>query len=89
MGRLPKKDSQESSSSEEDLKEGLASLSDGDGKAKRKKPWIHRLNPLRMSEVPPVPEFDAGLVPERSASWFSKLTWGWMTSLMMVYIELA
>jgi hypothetical protein len=91
MGRAPRKDTPElpSPSSEEDLKQDLASISDEAEKAKPKRPWIHRFDPLRMREIPPIPEFDAGLVPERSASWFSRLIWGWMTSLMMVYIKLA
>ena len=46
---------------------------------------MHRLNPLKLKEIPPVPECDAGLVPELQANWFSKLTWGWMGPLMMVH----
>ena len=49
-----------------------------------KKSWARRLNPLISKTVPPIPEFDAGLVPEVNANWFSKLTWGWISPLMMV-----
>jgi hypothetical protein len=52
------------------------------------KSWIHRLNPVSSGQVPPVPAEDAGLVPEMQANFFSKLTWGWMSSLMMVCIPL-
>jgi len=44
----------------------------------------HRLNPFHTSTIPPVPATDAGLVPEVGANFLSKLTWGWMGSLMMV-----
>jgi hypothetical protein len=56
----------------------------GGGEPQGKKSWIHRLNPFYSGEVPPVPAEDAGLVPEMQANFLSKLTWGWMGSLMMV-----
>jgi hypothetical protein len=44
-----------------------------------------RLNPFYMTHVPPVPSSDAGLVPEMKSNWFSRLTWGWMGSIMLVH----
>ncbi len=49
-----------------------------------KKSWFRRLNPFHKGPPPPIPKDDAGLVPEMTASWFSKLTWGWISPLMMV-----
>src|SRR5438046_972707 len=72
-------------SKESESKEDFESItSDGKGRPS-KKPWIWRLNPFRADEMPPVPESDAGLVPEMTACWFSKLTWAWMSPLMMVF----
>src|SRR5436309_5062332 len=50
-----------------------------------KKSWARRLNPFLSDKLPPIPESDAGLVPEIHANWFSKLTWAWISPLMMVY----
>ena len=55
-----------------------------DEQANPKRSIWRKLNPFYMTHVPPVPATDAGLVPEMGASWLSKLTWGWMGSLMMV-----
>lgn len=52
---------------------------------KQKRTWFRKLNPFYSGEVLPVPAVDAGLVPELQANFLSKLTWGWMGSLMMVY----
>ena len=49
--------------------------------------WIKRLNLFQKGEIPPVPEHDAGLVPEMQAGWFSRFTWGWMTPLMIVFLS--
>lgn len=51
---------------------------------KPKRTWFQKVNPFYSGEVPPVPAVDAGLVPEMQANFLSKLTWGWMGSLMMV-----
>jgi hypothetical protein len=48
------------------------------------KSWLQKLNPFLVSEVPPVPADDAGLVPDMQANLWNKLTWGWMGPLMMV-----
>lgn len=53
-----------------------------------KKSWFRRLNPFHKGPPPPIPKHDAGLVPEMTASWFSKLTWGWISPLMMVRFPL-
>jgi hypothetical protein len=74
-----------STSMEEKSKEDFISITEDNGEQKRKRSWIHRLNPLKRDEIPPIPECDAGLVPELQANWFSKLTWGWMAPLMMVH----
>lgn len=57
---------------------------DKDGKEGKKTSWWKRLNPFHRGAVPPIPRDDAGLVPEMTANWFSKLTWGWISPLMMV-----
>jgi hypothetical protein len=44
----------------------------------------HRLNPFYVDDPPPVPDGDAGLVPECTANWFEKLTFGWLAPLMFV-----
>jgi hypothetical protein len=44
----------------------------------------HRLNPFYVDDPPPVPDGDAGLVPEFTANWFEKLTFGWLAPLMFV-----
>ena len=49
-----------------------------------KRTWFQRLNPFDKGPLPPIPRDDAGLVPEITANWFSKLTWGWISPLMMV-----
>ena len=55
----------------------------GHGGAERRR-WWHRLNPF-AGDAPPVPmDGDAGMVPEVTASWWGRLTWGWMGSLMWV-----
>ena len=54
---------------------------------KKKKSWLQRLNPFLAGEVPPVPAEDAGLVPEMRANFWSRLTWGWMSPLMMVRLR--
>jgi hypothetical protein len=56
----------------------------GGDEPKEKRTWFQKLNPFYSGEVPPVPAVDAGLVPEMHAGFLSKLTWGWMSSLMMV-----
>ena len=56
----------------------------GDQRQTQKKSWLQRLNPFLAGEVPPVPLEDAGLVPELQANFWNKLTWGWMSPLMMV-----
>ena len=50
---------------------------------KKKKKWLNRLNPFR-GETPRVPLEDAGPVPELHAHFWSKLTWGWLSQLMLV-----
>jgi hypothetical protein len=37
-----------------------------------------------VDDPPPVPDGDAGLVPEFTANWFEKLTFGWLAPLMFV-----
>ena len=69
----------------EDSKEQHDSDSICDKEEKTYWTWIKRLNPFRQGKIPPVPEPDAGLVPETQAGWFSRLTWGWMTPLMTVF----
>jgi len=54
-----------------------------DGEQKKKK-WFQKLNPFYTGTTPPVPAEDAGLVPDLQASWWGKLTWGWIGPLMMV-----
>ena len=49
----------------------------------KKIPLLQRLNPLSRANPRPVP-VDAGTCPEAEASWYSKLTWGWMTELLYV-----
>jgi len=58
----------------------------GKDESKAKPSLWKRLNPLHSTKIPPVPKTDAGLVPELQANWWSKLTWGWMGSLMLVLL---
>jgi hypothetical protein len=46
--------------------------------------WGRRVNPFYVEDPPPVPDSDAGLVPEATANWFSKLTFSWLAPLMFV-----
>lgn len=47
------------------------------------KPWYKQPNPLRWGKIPPVPE-ERIISREYKASFFSKLTFQWMTPLMTV-----
>jgi hypothetical protein len=46
--------------------------------------WSRRVNPFYVDDPPPVPDSDAGLIPEVTASWFERLTFGWLAPLMLV-----
>lgn len=46
--------------------------------------WSRRLNPFYVDDPPPVPDSDAGLIPEVTANWFERLTFGWLAPLMLV-----
>lgn len=70
-------------SEEEKLKDDFVSITED--VVQQKRSWTDRLNPLKWVEIPPVPDCDAGLIPELHANWFSKLTFGWMAPLMMVH----
>lgn len=48
-----------------------------------KKTFLQRINPLSRANPEPSP-IDAGVCPERDASFFSQLTWNWMTHLLWV-----
>ena len=48
-----------------------------------------RFNPFYVDDPPPVPDGDAGLVPEFTANWFEKLTFGWLAPLMFVRLQSA
>lgn len=45
--------------------------------------FFQKVNPLSRANPNPVP-LDAGTCPEYGASFWSKLTWGWMTHLLYV-----
>ncbi|KAF2113639.1 P-loop containing nucleoside triphosphate hydrolase protein [Lophiotrema nucula] len=45
------------------------------------KPWHKHLNPLKWGEVPPVP-LERTVCPESTTNPLTKLSFGWMTSLM-------
>lgn len=47
------------------------------------RPWYKKMNPLRWGGVPPVPD-EREVSGEYKASFFSKVTWSWMTPLMVV-----
>lgn len=79
-----KADNAQQSALKEDSKEQYDSDSNYDKEERNRWAWIKRLNPFRQGKIPPVPEHDAGPVPETQAGWFSRLTWEWMTPLMMV-----
>ncbi len=62
--------------------------SSGDGtrcadEKREKKAWYKRLNPLKRSQKPPVPK-DREVSKEYGASFFSILTFQWMSPLMRV-----
>src|SRR5215471_16150287 len=80
-----KGDNTQQSALGEDSKEKYDSDSICDKEERKYWTWVKRLNPFRQGKIPPVPEHDAGLVPETQAGWFSRLTWGWMTPLMTVF----
>jgi hypothetical protein len=46
--------------------------------------WGRRVNPFYVDDPPPVPDSDAGLIPEVTANWFERLTFGWLAPLMLV-----
>lgn len=48
-----------------------------------KKKWYRRLNPLRWQKLPPVPE-ERTPSPEYGASFFSTVSFQWMSPLMQV-----
>jgi hypothetical protein len=75
--------SQRSASTEDHAKTEFVDVG-GDERQQKKPSWLSRLNPFSTHHIPPVPTTDAGLVPEVKASFLSKLTWGWVGSLMMV-----
>lgn len=77
--------SQQSTSTEAHEKHDIDDISDGgEERQQMKKTWTKRLNPFWWGEVPPVPAEDSGLVPDVQANFWNKLTWGWMSPLMMV-----
>ncbi|BFZ56150.1 ATP-binding cassette transporter yor1 [Savitreella phatthalungensis] len=45
--------------------------------------FLQKLNPLSRANPPPIPQH-AGVSPEATAGFFSRLTWGWMTHLLWV-----
>lgn len=51
------------------------------------KPWYKTLNPLRWGGIPPVPD-ERIISPEHNAGIFSRLTFGWVTPLMVVSLHL-
>src|SRR5271170_1232179 len=73
-----------SSSSEEHTKHEFVDESQSGDQPK--KTWYQRLDPFMAGGIPPVPDYDAGLIPDLQANWWSKLTWGWMAPLMLVRI---
>ena len=77
--------SQRSASTDDHQKHEFVELPEsGDERQTQKKTWLQRLNPFLAGEVPPTPFEDAGLVPDTNANFWNKLTWGWMSPLMMV-----
>jgi hypothetical protein len=46
--------------------------------------WGRRVNPFYVDDPPAVPDSDAGLIPEVTANWFERLTFGWLAPLMLV-----
>lgn len=46
--------------------------------------WSRRVNPFYVDDPPPVLDSDAGLIPEVTANWFKRLTFGWLAPLMLV-----
>lgn len=81
---VSKTPSQRSASTEDNAKAEFDQIGGDERHQQNNESWIQRLNPFHTSHVPPVPLHDAGLVPEVQAGFLSKLTWGWVGSLMMV-----
>ncbi|KAF2088727.1 P-loop containing nucleoside triphosphate hydrolase protein [Saccharata proteae CBS 121410] len=54
-----------------------------EGQNQEQQPWYKRLNPLRWGPMPPVPP-ERIECPEQTASFFSKITFQWMTPIMAV-----
>jgi hypothetical protein len=78
--------SRRSTSTEDHQKHEFVDLQDGgEERHTQKKSWLRRLNPFLAGETPPVPTEDAGLVPDVQANFWNKLTWGWMSPLMMAF----
>ena len=74
--------SQRSASTEDPTKHEIEP--GGDYRCEPKKSWFRKLNPFFAGGIPAVPAEDAGLVPDLQASFWNKLTWGWMGPLMLV-----
>jgi len=47
--------------------------------------WGRQINPFYVEDPEPVPDSDAGLIPEVTANWFERLTFGWLAPLMLVF----
>jgi ATP-binding cassette subfamily C (CFTR/MRP) protein 1 len=58
-------------------------MEDGGQDPKVERSWLTRLNPLKRSRKPPVPEHRA-VSPEYRAGFFSLLTFEWMSPIMFV-----
>jgi hypothetical protein len=86
MSPVMSKVSPSRSSFSDEVKEDLAIIDNE--KTHQKRSWLRRLNPFSWDDLPPVPKSDAGLVPEIQANWLSKLTWGWISPLMLVHTYL-
>ena len=58
-------------------------VSDTKSSTRAKRRWHDRLNPLKRSKKPPVPE-QREVCPEYRANWLSLTTFQWMAPLMTV-----
>lgn len=50
------------------------------------RPWYKTSNPLRWGRIPPVPD-ERIVSPEHKAGFLSRLTFGWVTPLMVVSLQ--
>ncbi|KAJ5294250.1 hypothetical protein N7508_009071 [Penicillium antarcticum] len=68
---------------DEKARAALSSRSSSESKEEPKKKWYQKLNPLRLQKIPPIPT-ERSTSHEHGASFFSIISFQWMSPLMKV-----